>query len=301
MVQSRTEVYPLTARAILPSGQRWWSSCVRSHCGPGLEDMLGLSEAVFKRLGQALRGRDTVHEALRRGDGREAILDSLYHLDVVLTSSVGSLDALARFVHKVFGVEGDPFDAGWQRKKWRRFLRRQVPSLADLIHGRTKAQVDILTSMRNSIHAIPLDEFLSIEQGGHTSRVEHRTMLSADLADRLREVGQGAGNPEHYGLFLEGPGPASLNLGQFTEHALVWSFEILERLLGELLTLRQFPPAKPPDFSLWELRERESCAALAQVGKYPFRTDTRGIPARPSLHQSVMGSLHRARQKVVNS
>lgn len=296
IVQSRTEVYPLTARVIIPNGQQWWSSCVRFQ-GPEQEDVLGLGEAVFKRLGQALRARDNVHEALRRGNGRAAIIDSLYHLDVALTSSVASFDALARLAHKVFKVEGDAFKVGWQKEWWIKELRKKAPSLADLIRGPVKAQVDVLTSTRNSIHAIPLDEFLSIERGGHTSRVEHRAMLSADLADRLREVGRGAGNPENYGLFLGGPGPACLNLGQFTERLLEWSFTIVGGLLREMLSFQQFPPAVPPNFSLLDLRERKSCAALAQVGRYPFRTDTIGIPALPSLHQSVLGSIHRSLQQ----
>ncbi|MGI8521076.1 MAG: hypothetical protein ACR2MC_10845 [Actinomycetota bacterium] len=297
MTQSRTEVYPLTARVIVPSGQEWWSSCVR-YQGSEREEVLGLGEAVFKRLAQALRGRDGAHEALRRGDGRSAILDSLYHLDVVLTSSVASLDALARLAHKVFDVEDSSFDAGWQRPKWIGRLRNKAPSLADLITGRTKAQLDILTSMRNSIHAIPLDEFLYVERGGHSRTVEHRAMLSAELGTRILSVGQDAGSPEDYGLFLSGPGTPYLNVGLFAERVLTWSIGIVGLLLAELLTFQQFPATGPPSFSRLDLREREACAALAQVGQYPVRTDVSGIPARPSLHQSVMGSLHRAQQKV---
>lgn len=297
MIESRTEIYPLTARVIVPKGQEWWSSCVY-YAGSEREEILGLGEAVFQRLGQALRGRDAVHESLRCGDGRAAILDSLYHLDVVLTSSVGSLDALARLAHKVFGVDGDPFDAGWQRTNWVKRLGRQVPSLANLIKGRTKAQVDIVTSTRNSIHGIPLNEFLYVESGSHSSTVEHRAMLTADLVERIVAVGQAAGNPEHYGLFLSGPGTPFLNVGQFTEHVLGWSIDIMGKLLGELITLKKFPAARTPEFSHPEQREREACMALAQVGRYPVRTNVQGIPARPSVHQTVMGSLHRARQKV---
>ncbi|MGI8496259.1 MAG: hypothetical protein ACR2OG_01570 [Gemmatimonadaceae bacterium] len=95
LVQQRTEVYPLTARLITKRGQDWWSSCVQDSAQHP-DEWLGYAEAVFKRVGQALRGRDGVHEALRVGSGRSAILDALYHLDVVLTSGVGALDALAR-------------------------------------------------------------------------------------------------------------------------------------------------------------------------------------------------------------
>lgn len=298
VTQSRTEVYPLTGRVIVRRGQEWWSSCVY-YQGPYKEDVLGLGEAVFKRLGQALRGRDGVHEALRSGDGRSAILDALYHLDVVLTSSVASLDALARLAHKVFDVEESSFDAGWQRPKWIKRLRKKAPSLAGLIRGHVKAQLDVLTSMRNSIHAIPLDEFLWVQRGGHSSTVEHRAMFSDDLANRILDVGQDAGNPGDYGLYLSGPGTPYLNVGQFTEHVLSWTVEIVELLLAELLASPHFPAATPPAFSRLDLREREVCAALAQVGNYPFRTDVPGIPGRHSLHLDMMGTLHRAQQKAL--
>jgi hypothetical protein len=89
-----------------------------------------------------------------------------------------------------------------------------------------------------------------------------------------------------------------LNVGLFTESALTWSIEIVGLLLEELLTFQQFPTVSLPTFSRLELREREACGALAQVGRYPVRTDAPGIPARTSLHQSVMGSLYRAQQRV---
>lgn len=297
MTQSRTEVYPLTGRLIVHRGQEWWSSCVYRE-GPDHEEVMGLGEAVFQRLGQALRARDGVHEALRTGDGRSAILDALYHLDVVLTSSVASLDALARLVHKVFEVEESSFQAGWQSPKWTKRLGKQAPSLARLIQGRVKAQLDIITSIRNSIHAIPLNEFLWVERGSHSSTVEHRAMFSADLASRILAVGQGAGDPRDYGLYLPGPGTPYLNVGQFTEHVLSWTVEIVDLLLAELLTSTHFPAATPPNFSRLDSCERQACVALAQVGNYPFRTDVPGIPARHSLHLEVMGSLHRAQERV---
>jgi hypothetical protein len=53
LVQERTEVYPLTAKVIVPNGQEWWSSCVR-YAGPDRDDVLGHGEAVFKRIGRSL-------------------------------------------------------------------------------------------------------------------------------------------------------------------------------------------------------------------------------------------------------
>jgi hypothetical protein len=226
MTQQRTEVYPLTARVILIGGQEWWSSCAYFQ-GPLREDVLNLGGAVYKRLGQALRGRDGVHEALRCGEGRAAILDSLYHLDVVLTSGVAALDALARLAHKVFEVGGSSFTAKWQGKEWVAKLRQKAPSLSDVIGGTVEGQLQVITNTRNSIHAVPLEEFLSVERSANFSRVEHRAMLSDDLAELLFTRGREAGNPEEYGLSNAQPGPTSLNVGQFTERVLEWSFAIV--------------------------------------------------------------------------
>jgi hypothetical protein len=110
----RNEVYSVTARAMVPTGQAWWVASV--HQLGGRKESLQLAEAVFERLAQALRGRDSVHEALRTGDGRGAILESLYHLDVLLTSGVAALDALARVAHQVYGLPGKVWNIGWQKK-----------------------------------------------------------------------------------------------------------------------------------------------------------------------------------------
>jgi hypothetical protein len=122
-------------------------------------------------------------------------------------------------------------------------------------------------------------------------------MFWDDLGKRILDVGQDAGNPEDYGLYLSGPGTPYLNVGQFTEHVLTWTVEIVELLLAELLASSHFPAVNPPALSRLDLREREACAALAQVGNYPFRTDVPGIPARPSLHLDMLGTLRRAQQR----
>ncbi len=140
LVSSRTTVYPLTARVITRNGQLWWTACVRASSAHGPEsEWLRYAEGVFKRLGQGLRGRDGVHEALRTGDGRAAILDALYHLDVVLTSTVGALDALARVTHDLYTATGTKVKAhevAWQRDKWMQELRKAAPAVADVVEPR---------------------------------------------------------------------------------------------------------------------------------------------------------------------
>src|ERR1700737_1048424 len=139
MTQERTEVYPLTARVVIERGQEWWSSCLAIASSPDA-DLVSHGEAVFKRAGQALRGRDGVHEALRLRSGRAAILDALYHFDVVLASGVASLDALARVANEAFQkpspIENDVLKVGWQKEAWGKQFTVMVPLRRNVVDPR---------------------------------------------------------------------------------------------------------------------------------------------------------------------
>lgn len=189
LTQERTEVYPLTARVIILRGQDWWASCVATVASPG-DDLLSHAGAVFKRAGQALRARDAVHETMRVRVGRGAILDALYHFDVVLTSGVGGLDALARVANEIFRISSPVQEVGWQRKKWRKELEHVVPQVAGVIAPETElgAALRVITTLRNSIHSIPLDEYLYVQPTPGEDLVEHRVMIARDLAAQIRDV-----------------------------------------------------------------------------------------------------------------
>lgn len=190
-IQRRSEVYPLTARLIVPSGQAWWSACVR--VGARIETTpVALGHAMFARLGQALRGRDAVHEALRVGSGRGGILDALHHLDDVLTHCVGSLDALAGAAHFIFDVPSRAGEPAWQRR-WRKELAKITPTVADVVAPDTRlgTALRMITTARNSIHGVAFDGYLEVGVRG----AEHRAMMSHALADDLREAGHAFAPP----------------------------------------------------------------------------------------------------------
>jgi hypothetical protein len=293
LVQQRSEVYPLTAMVIIPNGQDWWSACVHT-ARPEQSDLLGHAQAVFTRIGKALRARDSVHEALRVGAGRSAILDTLDHFDAVLTSSVGALDALARVAHEIFGLSLDVRRTAWQNDEWREALRLIAPNVATAVEPSTRlgSALRVLTNTRNSIHSIPLDEYLSVEREAHVSRVEHRVMMSEDLSRRLQMAGAGLGRLDQYGIFIEDHGTSFLNVAQLTEQLLSWTIELIGELLRAMLSCSQLARGTPLDFSPVELFERELCAKLARVGEYPIRRGRQGLPAAPSLHRTVMASIH---------
>lgn len=292
LVQQRSKVYPLTAKVIVPNGQEWWASCVQIAPSPQ-GDLLGHAEAVFKRVGQALRGRDAVHEALRLSEGRSAILDALYHLDVVLTSCVASLDALARVAHEVFGTSSKVENVAWQRP-WRTELDQIVPVVARVVAPDTPLgeALLIITRIRNSIHSIPLDEYLQVHVGQQGSVVEHRVMIARDLGLRLRTAATHLGPLEAYGIFVEDTGTSFVNIAQVTEQLLSWTIEIIGGLLSAMLSCGQFVDGILVDFAPLERLERELCVGLARVGAYPVRAGRRGLQATPSIRRTIMASIH---------
>jgi hypothetical protein len=291
--QERTEVYPLTARVVIPRGQEWWSSCLASASSPQA-DLVSHGQAVFRRAGQALRGRDGVHEALRLRQGRAAILDALYHFDVVLASSVASLDALARVANEVFQIFSPNMNVGWQRKDWRKELTRSAPLVAAVVDPTTRlgAALLVLTTLRNSLHSIPLDEYLQVVVKHQADLVEHRVMVPRELALRLRDVAGPLGPLDQSGIFVDDVGTSFVNIPQLTEQLLSWTIEIIGELFSAMISCSQFVPGIQADFAPIEEHERELCAKLARVGVYPSRMLSKGLPASPSVRRTVLASIY---------
>lgn len=282
IVQERTEVYRMTAKIIIPGGQEWWSSCVQSS-GKCHRDLIGFGQTTFMRIGQAVRGRDCVHESLRIGSGRSAILDALYHFDVVLMSSVGALDSLAQAADELFGLHSKPQDIAWQRERWRTNLSKVAPAVAGLLAPTTqlRAMLDIIVKIRNTIHGIPLDEYLSVDTTGPSSTVEHRVMMSSELSESIKDVGAKLIPLDRWGLFLDSPGQAFLNVGAFSENILTWIVRIVSELMAAMLKEPQMVTTQPPVIlNRLEQLERQWCAGLAQIGNYPLISSPTGVAAR---------------------
>jgi hypothetical protein len=296
LTQRRTEVYHLIALSIVPNGQDWWSACVH---GPGAaqDGWLGYAEAALSRIGQALRGRDGVHESLRAGSGRPAILDALYHFDVVLMSSVGALDALARVAHEAFAVPMRQRDAAWQFQGWVARLRELAPSVADVTSAESVlgAAVRVLTRTRNSIHGIPLNEFLHVEAGASRSLAEHRVMIDRDLALALGEVSGPLGSLEQYGVHTDVIGTPYVRVGEFCEQILSWTVDIASALMQAMLGHGAFTRGPTLELDPLARLERQYFVALARIGEYPCRTGLSGLPASPDLHRRIMGTISRTR------
>ena len=229
-------------------------------------------------------------------------MEALYHLDVLLTSGVAALDALARVAHYVYATSGKPSNVGWQKLDWLKKLAAIAPGVAAVFDSNTRhvSVFAVLRFIRNSIHSIPLDEFLYVERGSNTSRVEHRVMMSADLLQELQALADAA-FLESFGIFDDGQRPAWMNVGQFAEEILTSIIPMIDEIFREMLATNQLPsgPVRrsfDPFFKLfWD-----SSAALARVGEYPYQGGSVGLKARPSEHLRMMGVLHRAEQKALH-
>jgi hypothetical protein len=299
LVQARPAVYSMTARWIVPGSWDLWAlaECDRTN----RERLQAYAGAMLDRVGQALRGRDGVQEALRVANGRSGIEDALYHFDVVLTSSVAALDTLARFAHTHLGL-GDSklFDAGWQKPGWIRQVEALRPSVAEVVapDSRRGAQLRIITSTRNTIHGIPLQEVLHVEASNMECPVEHRVEMTPELADRLRRVGAPIAPLSDHGIFVEGQGPFVLNVGIFTEDVLKWLLALLGDLIGAMRASAQLEPVALPELSGLEGFQRQCLVALARVGEFPVERTMMGIRATQSLTIKMMGVRARALKKI---
>lgn len=296
--QERTFVYPMTARLIVPDGQRFWEWCVAQK-GARDESFLGYAEAIFKRLGQALRGRDAVHEALRAADGPSGISDALYHLDPVFTSAVAALDSLARVANDALGLGLTGMDVAWQRKKFGVALQTRSSAIADTIATGTVMGVvlRLVTTARNTIHGIPLDEYLKVVM---PSTVEHRVMVFSDAANALRATGASQEVLKQFGLHLDGE--SDVNVGRLVEEMLAATI----RLVGALAAAILHELAVPRKATVFEQDDgdelfaliRRCCIDLAHVGSYPYRSAP-GLPARHSVRLETLGAVHRARERLI--
>lgn len=288
-------MYRATARWIVAGGPDL--SALAGQNPAKSEQLQRYVEATFDRVGQALRGRDGVQEALRLARGRSGLEDALYHFDVVLTSSVAALDSLARFAHVYYGLSNRRmFDAGWQKPEWIKRIGAQCQRITEVVDASSRwgAQLRIITKTRNTIHGIPLREVLHVEPANRESPVEHRIEMTSEVADGLKRAGVPIQPLSDHGLFVGAKGPAVLNVAVFTEDALTWLLSILDDLITAMRESAGLDPVRLQEPLGLAGFERECLIALARVGEFPVDRTVMGLRASPSLTLKVMGARARA-------
>ncbi len=171
--------YWVGTRELLPSGRRWFGTCVQA--GQADDTLIYLGQSAFQRVQRALQARDAAHRALNQAQDNDTATEALASLDLVLLGLMAAVDVTARVAHRVLGLIGTEYDAGWQRKNWLRKVKRHSPDLAaavaaDTTGGRT---LFVLSRLRNSIHGAALDA-LAVSQA---PRRRQETMVGLPPAE----------------------------------------------------------------------------------------------------------------------
>ncbi len=120
---------------------------------------------------RALQVRDEVNIALNKPQDNDTAEEALSSLDVALLLLMGAVDATARVVHEVLGIDGGAYKAGWQSKSWLAKVATAAPPLGALFEAGTDElhALTILRLLRNAIHGEALPA-LAVGQGRRRDR-----------------------------------------------------------------------------------------------------------------------------------
>jgi hypothetical protein len=185
-------------RDLLPAGWRWLAACAQ-HRGHD-ESLIYLAQSAFQRVQRALQARDMALRALNRLQNNNTAEAALAQLDVVMLSLMAAADVLARVAHRVLGLVGGEYSAGWQRGRWTAQLDEAAPELAELVsEGRDGRHVmTLLSKLRNSIHGAALD---ALAVGSTTARRESTLvgLPDGDVEELVAAV-EALGGPQRFGI-----------------------------------------------------------------------------------------------------
>jgi hypothetical protein len=225
--------YWVGTRELLPSAWRWFSACVQHSQAVGNDGLLLLGQSVLQRVQRALQVRDEVNIALNKPQDNDTADEALSSLDVALLLLMGAVDATARVVHAVLGMNDDEaYNAGWQRTRWFPAVAGQVPGLGALFAAGTAEfhTLTILRVLRNSIHGEALPA-LAVGQG----RRRDRTLvgLPASQQAELLAAFAALGGEEQWGVEQLIPGRIHADPGVLLEQLLPRVLQMLNRIMDE--------------------------------------------------------------------
>ena len=134
---------------------------------------IGLAQAMFGRLQQTLVARDEMYRALNRPQNSDVAFEALTAFDLAVLTLMGAVDASARLVHRLLDLAGKNRSARWQWADWRKLVAEKCPVAAAAVEAENRLDVlTVLTELRNTIHAVPLDPLAVVK--GRVWRVESR-------------------------------------------------------------------------------------------------------------------------------
>lgn len=224
--------YWVGMRELLPSAWRWFSACVQHSRAVGNDSMLLLGQSVLQRVQRALQVRDEVNIALNKPQNNDTADEALSSLDVVLLLLMGAVDATARVVHAVLGIDGGDYKAGWQREGWLTDVATAAPSLGALFASDTDEShtLTVLRLLRNSIHGEALPA-LAVGQGQRRDQtlVGLPASQQAELLAAFAELGSDA----EWGVEQLIPGRIHADPGILLEQLLPRVLQMLNRIMDE--------------------------------------------------------------------
>ncbi len=152
---------------------------------------------------------------------------------MILVWMMAAFDCVARLVPILFDLAGPVTNAGWQRERWVRALRRRSETLADFVSEPSAGWhlKQILSKLRNYIHGEALSAGgVVLVVGDHAlgsfmaiPETERQTILAS--LDAL-------GGREAWGVAEPHPGyELHIHPGEFVERLLAYSIQLLNQLM----------------------------------------------------------------------
>jgi hypothetical protein len=227
--------YLTGARALLPSGWRWFAACVEYATATGDSRLQDIGESVLRRLTRALVVRDGVHAGLCRPQNHDEADEILAGVDEICVLLMGALDAAARVAHRTLGLPANAeFGAGWQKIRpggWLSQVGASEPALAAQVAAGSAGQaaLEVLRLLRNTVHGAALR---SMQQRSSGSPAQTMILVPDDGQAAIEAAMAAIHSVSDWGLRRTGP-LLALDPGRVVEQL----FRLIVPLLDDLLRL----------------------------------------------------------------
>ncbi len=218
-------------RALLPEGWRWFSHCVEAEGDEHPKDLVITAQSVFQRIQRTLVARDVLRWQMTLRQNNDVADDALCEIDRILVYLVGAFDAIGRVSHRVLGLAGNEYGAGWQKEAWLGRVSASAPDLAAVMApGAEAAELfEVIRLMRNSVHGAGL-QALGLARG-MGRREGTGVSLPIGETERLLELVEARGWSDTWGLTEFHEGRFYVAPEAFIEHLLRASLPVLNVLM----------------------------------------------------------------------
>jgi hypothetical protein len=256
--------YQIGAIALLPELWRWSKVAVAEPQHGGLEALGGLNGALLLRVVRALRARDSFSRAISLPQRLDAVRTALVDLDTILVMLMGAVDASARFVNALLGVQKNQHSVGWRNQEWRTNLAGRSRPLADLFADGTPLTdaITILSRLRNTVHGTAIHATMS--QNGPTR--DASITLPADSEGRILASMDRLGGQAAWGARPGTSGRAIIDPGQFVQRLFPSVLELLNAVVAATPAECVLGQEPSPDSRPYLYSERNLLSVRWQLG-----------------------------------